>query len=108
MYLQGSTALEEQISLLNKRSDDDPFITELRDLERQIYLLQNDTNSERLTQLLDESPLSDPATAPLADYSVIGASAEKVSPMMSIFAAGSLFLGLLLGSLIVLFRQNRS
>ena len=106
IYLQGSTALEEQINLLNKRGDDDPFIAELRDLERQIYLLENDTNYERLTQLLDESPLSDPATAPLADYSVVGASAEKVSPRMSIFAAGSLFLGLLLGSLIVLFRAN--
>lgn len=106
MYLQGSTALEEQINLLNKRSDDDPFITELRELERQIYLLENNNDSERLTQLLDESPLSDPTTAPLADYSVVGASAEKISPKLSIFAAGSLFLGLLLGSLIVLFRQD--
>lgn len=106
VYLQGSTALEEQIALLKNRGDDDPFTDELRDLERQIYVLENDTTAERLTQLLEESPLSDPATAPLAEYSVIGASAEKIFPKVSIFAAGSLLLGLLLGSAIVLFRTN--
>jgi len=105
MYLQGSRALDEQIKLLNSRSDNDPFITQLRDLERQIYLLENDKDSERLTQLLDESPLSDPATAPIADYSIVGASAEKVSPRMSLFVGGAVLLGLLLGSMIALLRQ---
>jgi chain length determinant protein (polysaccharide antigen chain regulator) len=108
MYLQGSRALEEQINLLNTRSDNDPFITQLRDLERQIYQLENNKDSERLTQLLNESPLSDPATAPIADYSVIGASAEKVFPNISIFLGGAVLLGLLLGSMIVLLRVDRS
>jgi LPS O-antigen subunit length determinant protein (WzzB/FepE family) len=106
LYFQGSTALEEQIDLLSKRSDNDPFISELRDLERQVFVLKNNRDSQRLTELLNESPLGNPATAPLAEYSVTGASAEKVSPKAGIFAAGSLFLGLMLGSLIVLFRQD--
>lgn len=107
MYLQGSRALEEQIKLLNSRSDNDPFITQLRELERQIYLLENNNDSKRLTQLLDKSPLSDPATAPIADYSVIGASAATVSPRMSLFLGGAVLLGVLLGSMIALLRQNR-
>lgn len=105
LYLQGSTALEEQIALLNTRGDNDPFTAELRDLERRIYVLKNDAQEERLAQLLEQSPLGDPATAPLAEYSLVGASAEKVFPKAGIFGAAALLLGLMLGSMIALLRK---
>lgn len=103
-YFQGSAALEERIVLLKDRKDTDPFIFDLRDLERQVYVLENDTRAERLSQRLDQSPLKDPATAPMVEYSAIGASSVKVSPKISLFGAGSLLIGLLLGSGLVLLR----
>lgn len=107
-YFQGSAALEERIDLLKNRKDGDPFIFDLRDLERQVYVLENDTRAERLSQRLDQSPLKDPATAPMVEYSTIGASAVKVFPKVSLFGAGSLLIGLILGSGLVLLRAGSS
>jgi LPS O-antigen subunit length determinant protein (WzzB/FepE family) len=105
-YYQGSAALEERIDLLKNRKDVDPFILDLRDLERQVYVLENDTSTERLSQLLEQSPLNDPATAPMVEYSTIGASAVKVFPRVSLFGAGSLLIGLILGAAMVLLRTG--
>ncbi|RUM98885.1 hypothetical protein EET67_04370 [Pseudaminobacter arsenicus] len=105
-YFQGSAALEERIALLKDRKDGDPFIFDLRDLERQVYVLENDTRAERLSQRLDQSPLKDPATAPMVEYSAIGASPVKVFPKLSLFGAGSLLIGLILGSGLVLLRAG--
>jgi hypothetical protein len=105
-YFQGSAALAEQVDVLRNRADGDPFTIDLRNLEREVYVLENDKEAERLTALLNESPLNDPATAPLVEYSTIGASAVRIFPRISIFAAGSLLLGLILGSGLVLLRAG--
>lgn len=105
-YFQGSAALAERIDLLKNRKSSDPFILDLRDLERQVYVLENDTRAERLSQLLDQSPLKDPATAPMVEYSTIGASAVKVFPKAGLFGAGSFLVGLILGSGFVLLRAG--
>lgn len=107
LYFQGSAALNKQIDLLKSRKDNDPYTTGLRDLQSQIYMLQNDNRASVLRSLLDKSPLKDPATAPLAHYSLLTAAAERIFPRLSIFGIGSLLLGLLIGIGIVLLRDEK-
>lgn len=103
-YFQGSTALEERIQLLKNRQDGDAFVSDLRDLEGRVYVLENDTRAERLTRLVEQSPLNDPATAPIVEYSAVAATADKIFPRIGPFAIGSLLIGLVLGSGLVLGR----
>lgn len=106
-YLQGYAALDERIKTLNERKDNDPFIADLRQLQQQLYLVQNAPRPARIRALLERSPLANPDTAPVARFSIASAAADKIFPRLSIFGAGSLFLGLLLGSTIALFRRSR-
>lgn len=107
LYFQGSAALNEQIELLKNRKDSDPYTTGLRDVEREIYKLQHDTTAATLRTLIEESPLKDPATAPLARYSLATATAERIFPRLSIFGVGSLLVGLIVGAGIVLLRREK-
>ncbi|MEC5293595.1 MULTISPECIES: Wzz/FepE/Etk N-terminal domain-containing protein [unclassified Aurantimonas] len=107
LYFQGSGALNEQIDFLKNRKDSDPYTTGLRDVQRQIYLLQNDNTAATLLTVLDASPLKDPATAPLARYSLLTATAGRIFPRLSIFGIGSLLLGLVIGAGIVLMRDDK-
>ena len=107
LYFQGSAALNKQIDLLKNRKDNDPYTTGLRDLQTQIYMLQNDNRASVLRTLLDKSPLKDPATAPLARYSLLTATAERIFPRLSIFGIGSLLLGFVIGASIVLLRDEK-
>jgi len=107
-YLQGYAALDERIKTLQDRKDDDPFISDLRQLQQQLYLVKNDPRPARILGLLKRSPLADPATAMLARFSIASARAEKVSPRLIFFGAGSLILGLLIGSAAALVRQRKS
>jgi LPS O-antigen subunit length determinant protein (WzzB/FepE family) len=106
MYFQGSAALNKQINLLRNRKDNDPYTANLRDLQRQVYALENDNRAQTLKALLDESPLGKPATAPLARYSLVAATAQRVFPRPSIFGIGSLLIGLVIGAGIVLLRTE--
>ena len=106
-YFQGSIALNEQIDLLKNRKDNDPYTAGLRDTQRAIYLLENDNRASALRTLLGESPFKDPSTAPIAQYSLIAASATRVFPRASIFGLGSLLLGLVIGTSIVLLRDEK-
>jgi LPS O-antigen subunit length determinant protein (WzzB/FepE family) len=106
MYFQGSAALNEQIDLLKNRKDNDPYTANLRDLQRQVYALENNTKARALKTLLDESPLGKPATAPLARYSLVAATAQRIFPRLSIFGIGSLLIGLVIGAGIVLLRDE--
>ncbi|MBN9245300.1 MAG: hypothetical protein J0I98_21195 [Mesorhizobium sp.] len=105
-YFQGTTALNEQIDLLKSRTSNDPFTGDLRNLERQIYILENDNQAATLGKLLEESPLKDPQTAPIASFNVTMAKAMKTFPRLSIFGIGSVVLGLLIGAGIVLLRDE--
>ncbi|OQM76224.1 Wzz/FepE/Etk N-terminal domain-containing protein [Manganibacter manganicus] len=107
VYFQGSTALKEQIDLLKNRKNSDPYTAGLRDLQRQVYALENDDRAQTLRALLNESPLGKPASAPLAGYSLVAATAQRTFPRLSIFGIGSLLIGLIIGSGIVLLRRER-
>lgn len=107
LYFQGSAALNKQIDLLVNRKDSDPYTTGLRETEQEIYRLQNDQTASTLRKRLDESPLKDPATAPLARYSLLTATADRIFPRLSIFGIGSLLLGLVIGAGIVLVRDEK-
>jgi LPS O-antigen subunit length determinant protein (WzzB/FepE family) len=106
IYFQGAKALQERIDQLKGRKDVDAFTPELRNLQRQVYVLQHDTRTQYLRTALDESPLHDPAAAHLVEYSILGASPRKVFPNASTFGGGSLLIGMLLGCGIVLLRSG--
>lgn len=104
-YLQGYAALDERIAVLQNRKSGDPFIFDLRDLEQQLYIAQNDPQPSHIIALLERSPLRDPGAARLAHFSVSSITAEKVFPRLSIFVISSLLFGLMLGALIAFFRR---
>lgn len=104
-YLQGYSALDEKISIIRSRADNDPFIDDLRELQQRIYTLQNSPRSERILSLLSSTPLADPSTAVLARYSLASVVPGKVFPRLSIFAPLFLFLGMLVGAAFVLLRS---
>lgn len=104
-YLQGYAALEERIAVLQNRKSGDPFIEDLRNLEQQLYIAQNDPRPSHIVSLLELSPLRDPGTATLAHFSVSSITAEKVFPRLSTFIISSLSFGLMLGALIAFFRR---
>lgn len=105
-YLQGYVALDERIETLRNRKDGDPFITDLRELQQQVYTLDNDPRPQRILALLARSPLADPATATMARFSLASATAERVFPRLSVFGPASLLLGLVVGSIVVLLRRR--
>lgn len=105
-YLQGYIALDESISTLKNRKDSDPFITDLRTIEQQLYILKNDPRPARIQALLERSPLRDPSTAAVARFSTTAVVAEKTFPRLSIFGAGALLLGLALGTSVAFMRKR--
>lgn len=107
-YLQGYTALDKRIEMLRGRKNDDPFIEDLRKVQQQIYIAENNPRPARILTLLKQSPLADPATAKLANFSMTSIMSEKVFPTLGIFGLGSLFVGLLLGSVIAFLRREIS
>lgn len=96
-YLDGYLALEEQVSLLEKRESDDPFIPRLREMQKEIYLLKNNTQREQLTAILARSILSKPDEAQFVTYSMTEAKAYKDFPKPHVFAIAALAFGLLAG-----------
>lgn len=97
-YLQGYAALDERIKTLGERRDNDPFINDLRQMQQQLYLTQNDPRPVQILALIKRSPLANPESARVARFGIGSAVAEKVFPRLSVFGAGSLLFGLMLGS----------
>ena len=107
-YFDGYLALEEEISLLENRESDDPFIPRLRELEKDIYLLKNNTQKAQLTALLERSVLSRPDQARFVSYSLIEAKARKTFPTPLATGALALALGLLAGIVFAVVRGVRA
>jgi hypothetical protein len=107
-YFDGYLALEEQINQLESRKNDDPFIPDLRDLQKTIFLLNNDAEQEQLRALLDRSILSRPDQAEFASYSLIEGRAEKIFPKAPVIAAVALIVGLLVGAIGAVMRGVRA
>lgn len=105
-YLQGYAALDKRIETLKNREDVDPFIPDLRQLQQQVYILENDPRPGRILTLLERSPLANSETAMVARFSLATANAEIVFPRLSVFGAASLFVGLLAGSVTVLLHRG--
>ncbi len=106
-YLQGYAALDERIKILRDRKNNDPFINDLRQIQQDLYVTENDPRPARMLALLKQSPLADPETARIVRFSVESAAAMKIFPRLSVFGIGSLFLGLLLGSAMAFVRRAR-
>lgn len=106
-YLDGYLALEEQVSLLEKRENDDAFIPRLREMQKEIYLLKNSTQREQLTAVLARSILNKPEEAQFVTYSLTEAKAYKDFPKPHVFAIAALAFGLLAGLACAIIRGLR-
>lgn len=107
-YLDGYLALEEQASLLENQKSDDPFIPRLRDMQKDIYLLKNNTQKEQVTAILARSVLSQSDQAQFASYSLTEAKARKDPPRLRGIATAAFALGLLAGIGCAIFRGLRA
>lgn len=107
LYLEGYAALDERINILRDRRSNDPFAKDLREIQQQLYAVQNDPRPDRILALLKRSPLADPDTASMVRFSLLSADAQKVFPRLSIFGTVSFFFGFLLGSAIALAHRLR-
>lgn len=105
-FLQGYLSLEEQIRQLETRTNTDPYVEQLRQLEQEVFLLENDPNPQFRQRLLEASALNNPDDARLVHYDLVRATARKVFPTVSIFGPAALILGGLLGAAIVVLRAQ--
>jgi LPS O-antigen subunit length determinant protein (WzzB/FepE family) len=96
-YLQGYEALDQQIHLLESRSDNSPYVDNLRSLERQLYIVKNDPKPEWIESLLAKSPLAHPDQAELVRSDVSVLRIEQAFPRLSAFLGGGFLIGFLLG-----------
>jgi chain length determinant protein (polysaccharide antigen chain regulator) len=106
IYLNGYLAIEEQIGQLRSRQDNDPYVAELRDLERRIFQLQNDKSPERIASLLKASRLGEPASPALVQYDLAAVTATKVFPRANMFGIAAVGIGLLAGLAIAFARSH--
>lgn len=56
LYKLGFEAIEAEIKSLNNVTSDDPFITDLRDLQAKLYLLQNNPEVQQLKKRSNDDP----------------------------------------------------
>lgn len=104
LFFRGYLALEEEIRQLRARTDDDPFVPDLRDLQQQRYLLEQAATTEHVMQALEQSPLSDPSQAKLAHFDLAATTARKTFPVATAFGFVGVMIGLVLGVGVVVAR----
>jgi chain length determinant protein (polysaccharide antigen chain regulator) len=90
LYYRGSRALEAEISILNNRQSDDPFIDGLRDLQESLALLRSIKVSN---QGLHAVTIDQPAYPPT----------NRIRPNRRLIVALGTVLGLFFGIFLVLF-----
>lgn len=91
MYMRGAKAVRAELAVLEKRENDDPFISELRGLENQLdFLKKIDVNADKVSVFTLDSPAEVPDT--------------PVKPKKRLIVAVGVVLGGVLGVLIALVR----
>lgn len=88
MYMRGAKAVEAELSILEKRKDDDPFITNLRDIENQLDFLQKiDVNPDNVSVYTLDSSALVPETPIKPKKQIIFALGFTAGLLLGIFAA---------------------
>ena len=124
LYTRGYEALAAEISSLTKRTNDDPYINELRGLENQLKLLEYNRKAEQLKNRTNDAPFVkelrekentlaylstikiDPATISVANQDRVAFPPEnKIKPKRKLIVVLGLVLGLILGVIIAFFRN---
>jgi len=92
LYMRGAKAIKAELSILEKRENDDPFINQLRDLENQLnFLKEIDVNLDDVSVYTLDSSAKVPDT--------------PIKPKKSILIAVGLIVGGMLGVFIALIRS---
>tara|TARA_R110001592_G_scaffold122742_1_gene329763 strand:+ start:700 stop:1740 length:1041 start_codon:yes stop_codon:yes gene_type:complete len=88
MYLRGAKAIRAELTVLEKRENDDPFINELRDLENQLdFLRKIDVNLADVSVLTLDSRAEVPKTPVKPRKAIILVLGVIVGGMFGVFAA---------------------
>ncbi|WP_238530349.1 LPS O-antigen chain length determinant protein WzzB [Pseudomonas sp. S9] len=91
MYMRGAKAVKAELAVLEKRTNDDPFIVELRGIENQMDFLQKiDVNPDNVSVFTFDSPALVPET--------------PIAPKKMLILALGIILGVVLGVFLVLVR----
>ncbi|MHA6493823.1 LPS O-antigen chain length determinant protein WzzB [Pseudomonas borbori] len=91
MYMRGAKAVRAELDVLEKRENDDPFISELRGLENRLdFLKKIDVNADKVSVFTLDSPAEVPET--------------PVEPKKKLIVVVGVFLGGVLGVSIALVR----
>jgi chain length determinant protein (polysaccharide antigen chain regulator) len=92
MYMRGAKAIRAELAVLEIRENDDPFISELRDLENQLnFLKEIDVNPDDVSVFTLDGSAAVPET--------------PIKPKKSIIIAVGLIVGCMLGVSIALIRS---
>ncbi|MGX5219804.1 LPS O-antigen chain length determinant protein WzzB [Pseudomonas segetis] len=92
MYMRGAKAVKAELAVLEKRTNDDPFIVELRGIENQMDFLQKiDVNPDNVSVFTFDSPALVPET--------------PVKPKKLLVLLLGAISGIMVGVFIVLFRM---
>lgn len=88
MYMRGAKAIRAELTLLETRENDDPFIDELRDLENQLDFLENiDVNPDDISVFTLDNSATIPETPVKPRKAIILALGVIAGVMLGIFAA---------------------
>ncbi|TNE86133.1 MAG: chain-length determining protein [Gammaproteobacteria bacterium] len=86
-YMRGAKAIRAELGVLEKRKNDDPFISELRNLENQlIFLKEIDVNPDDVSVFTLDSSAEVPETPVKPKKSIIIAVGLIVGGMLGVFA----------------------
>ena len=124
LYTRGYEALEAEIASLKQRTNDDPFIQELRGLEEKLKLLEYNREAEQLKNRTDDTPFIeglrementlayfesikiDPKSINVAHLDQAAFIPEKkIKPKRKLIVVLGLIIGLILGVLIAFIRN---
>ncbi len=88
LYMHGVKAITAELSILEKRENDDPFISQLRDLENQLNLLKEiDVNPDDVSVFTLDSSAAVPETPVRPKKAIIIALGIIVGGVLGVFTA---------------------
>ncbi|WP_297185818.1 Wzz/FepE/Etk N-terminal domain-containing protein [uncultured Porticoccus sp.] len=88
MYMRGAKAIRAELAVLEKRGNDDPFISDLRDLENQLdFLKQIDVNPDDVSVFTLDSRAEVPETPVKPNKKMILILGIILGGMVGVFAA---------------------
>lgn len=88
MYIRGAKAIRAELAVLEKRENDDPFVNELRDLEKQLDFLEKiDVNPNDVSVFTLDSSVEIPETPVKPKKALILALGVIVGGILGVFAA---------------------